>query len=402
MADECVACGMCLPSCPTYQQARTEAESPRGRIALVRGLATGQLQATEQVTDHLDACMMCRTCERICPAKVKFGKIMDESMHALSTTGHHEHSPQEKIMLRMLEDAGRLDRRFALLRVIDLLHFRGVARAALKWFSPALGKLLVRMPVTGMKMPFRERNPAIGKVKEPLMLFTGCVARHADRQSIDAAVQLLNRLGYEVNIPRGQQCCGAVHQHAGEQEEANKLLERNRRVFGQDANIPVIGLATGCTAHLQDLSEQYDQPGFPGSVVDICAFLSRDQNLPEMKFTEVPRKVLLHIPCSQRNVLRQESSVRTLLSLIPGLQVREIPSSISCCGAAGTYMFTHPEQANMQRKQILEEVNIVGEEILLTSNIGCAMHISQGLQQSGAEIRVMHPVQFVLESLLSE
>ncbi|MCP4041159.1 MAG: (Fe-S)-binding protein, partial [Gammaproteobacteria bacterium] len=239
--------------------------------------------------------------------------------------------------------------------------------------------------------------PAQGLEKGRVSLFLGCVARAIDRPVMEAAIRILTRLGYGVKIPPDQGCCGALYAHDGEARDALRLAGRNLDAFSAD---PVLTTASGCAAQLLEYpflegitAERRNQAlAFASRISDISRFLA-DREWPDgLDIRPLPARVVVHEPCSLRNVMRQQSGPYELLARIPGLEVVPLAENPACCGAAGTHMFEHGSMADGLGDEMCDAVAGTGAEMLVTSNVGCALHLSSRLRKRGSRVRVMHPV----------
>ncbi|MGM0412962.1 MAG: (Fe-S)-binding protein [Pseudomonadota bacterium] len=381
-ADRCVKCGLCLPHCPTYRLTGSEAESPRGRIALLQGLAEGQLDLTDRGRDHLDHCLACRACERVCPADVPYGRIID--------AGRRMTAPAEPAAHRRLGRLGRdgllahprrLAGAMSLLRGAQRLHLPQLARRTGLARLTGLETALAELPALPRRQRWRDHYPAEGAEVGRVALFLGCIARHTDAHRLALTVGLLNRLGYAVDVPPGQNCCGALHAHAGETAMPQRLAAENAEAFaGADT---VIHLATGCGAHLAEYPERYAL--FEGvEVVEASRFLADAEWAVEPD--PLPGRVQVHQPCTARNVLRDGGAAAALLQRIPGLEVADLPGNDQCCGAAGTWFLENPEWAAQLRAP---KVAAADADWLATTNPGCALHLAAGAPAAA----VVHPVE---------
>ena len=388
-ADKCVKCALCLPHCPTYKVSKDEGESPRGRIALMQAMATGALEITPRLEAHLDSCLACRACEAVCPAEVPYGKLIDAARRELRAHGHAE---PLKARLFAFFMRSRLRLRFlqALLGFADGSGLSGFMQRS----GPASVKRLIRM-LPAVPKPRRweavyaPRKSAGIKVQ----LFLGCVADIAQPQVTASAIAVLNAIGVEVEIPRSQGCCGALDQHAGRTDKALSLARANLAAFGGDA--PILGSASGCTASLQE----YDQLAGSGAQAfalrahDIASWLAANPILPRIEFKGWNALALVQVPCTQRNVLKSEKAGFELLKLVPGLKVKAIPASMGCCGAAGSHVLTQPEQADAFADAYADYIQEQKADVLITTNVGCALHLKAALARRGVRIPLLHPVE---------
>lgn len=394
-ADKCVKCALCLPHCPTYLASRDEGESPRGRIALMQGLATGALEDGPHLIGHLDHCLACRACEAVCPAEVPYGKLIDAARAELTNRGHRE-------PLRALAFAhamrGRNHRRFvrAVLRLSQSLGLTGLMQRS---GPAALRRLANLLPSVPKPHRWKKSYSPRARGSESVSLFLGCVADITQPQVSAAAVAVLNALGIEVHIPSSQGCCGALDQHAGRSTTAARLAKANLAAFGDQG--PVLGTASGCLATLRDYGLMQGKTGqeFAGRVQDVNSYISRHERLAQIQFKPWKARVLVQAPCTQRNVMKSDKSVPEILKLIPDLEVDVLPASLGCCGAAGSYMLTQVEQADAFADKFAEAIAARKPDVLITSNVGCSLHLASALKRRGLDIPVMHPVEILAKQL---
>lgn len=235
------------------------------------------------------------------------------------------------------------------------------------------------------------RQSAKGRVG----LFLGCATAAEQGGALKAAVEVLNRGGFDVEIPANQGCCGALAQHAGDTAAAKRQSNVLRQQFtnGLDA---VISIASGCGVHINS----YESPlAVPHR--DICEFLITENGLTTSDFKPLGRTVLSHVPCTMNNVYRGSSWPSALLSLIPELTITPLGEAGQCCGSAGDYMLRHPETAEALRRPLLDQIQAEPQAYVTTTNIGCAMHIAAGLLEHGERREVLHPVELLARQLIS-
>lgn len=394
-ADKCVKCALCLPHCPTWRETRNESESPRGRIALMQGFATGALEITPRLAAHLNQCLGCRACEAVCPAEVPYGKLIDAAHEALQN-----HAQRESWLARAL--SWWVGRRWRLHLLHGLLWFSqlsGLQRLA--GFSAPLRGLVRLMPA--LRAPARRRihYPASGDKRGDVSLFLGCVARIAEPRVSDAAITLLNAAGYDVHVPLTQTCCGALDQHAGRRAAAARLAAANLSAFGTDHG-PVLSTASGCGATLMEypgISDTGAAVEFADRHHDINQFLATYTALDGIAFSAWPATVVLHNPCTLRNVLKADQHVLALLQRIPQLDIVVLPASTGCCGAAGSYLLDQPRMADRLGDRIADEIARRNPAALVTSNVGCAMHLAAASARRGQTLSVMHPLEVLAQHL---
>ena len=383
--DQCVKCGLCLPHCPTYRLRRDEAESPRGRIALIQGLASSALTPSPRLDAHLASCLECRACEPACPSLVAVGAIMDEVRTRRTLALPAWRRRVKRTWLTALGSA----------RFMGLVARLGAVYRAmgLNWLARRLG--LRRLPhlhayarlAEGLHPPgpWKGRQGQEGEVA----LFIGCVSEVAQGAALTAAVSVLERLGIGVARPAGQGCCGAMLRHNGFPDGADRLLGLNAATL---SSRPLVGVASACVAELRS------HPGL-ARTQEICSLLAATPWPAGLDLNPLPADVLVHEPCSHRNLLGGNADVHRLLARIPGLRIADLPDNALCCGAAGTYLLQHPRTAQALLAPKLAHLDRLRPRFLVTTNPGCALHLAAGLREAGLPIEVCHPVELVARQL---
>jgi len=378
-ADHCVKCGLCLPVCPTYRLAVLEAESPRGRIALIQGLLQGGLARAPSLERHLDSCLGCRACEAACPSGVHYGALIDGARTRL----RRPRGIGRRALLALASRPRWFAGASALARALGLRRLAG-------WLPDPLGRWLGFVAPAPAPAPRTLSAAPRGASRGRVGIFLGCVAREADAAVHRSAARLLAALGYGVVCPADQGCCGAMHLHAGLPEQAARLAETNGRAFTGLGLEAILVTATGCGAVLREHG-----PGV--AAVDLLGFLAR-ADWSGLEAHADPVRVAVHLPCSARDAGLAVADVLGLLARIPGVEAMPIDPGLGCCGAAGTYMLHHAATADALRQGVLDAVAATGAKVLVTANTGCAMHLRAGLAARGLRVRVAHPVELLAEA----
>src|SRR5690606_1795042 len=386
LADRCVQCGLCLPHCPTYRLDRTEAESPRGRIAWVKAVAEARIAPGPAGDRHLDHCLGCRRCEAVCPAGVAYGELLTG---ARAAQAQRRRRPwRERLALALMARPRWLARLAGLYRTLAPPWPRARRPAGPPPPPPAPTR-----PARPAAAPARAEAQApadpAGQAAAPAAparaaLFVGCVAGPWEAPARAALARLCAAAGLALDLPAGQGCCGTAALHAGDLAGASRLGAGNRRAFAGHAR--VLCLASGCQETLAR-SLGADTP-----VED--ALVSLEALAGQLRFRDAGgRRVALHIPCSQRNVVHSDAAMRRLLLRVPGLVLLELPDG-GCCGAAGLHQLNEPARAAALRQPLLQALAASGAEELLSANIGCRLHLA-----AGTTMPVRHPVEFLAEHL---
>ena len=412
---DCVHCGLCLPSCPTYVTTGVEMSSPRGRIAMVRALGDGRGGFSRDLVKHLDQCLGCLACQEACPSGVVYGHALEGAREAIEI--HYDRASGDRAMRWLVEHLFPYPRRlgWALSGLywyqhVGLSHL--VRRSGiLKAVSPRLAQmeaLLPRVPPARERQPVPEFTSAIGTRRGRAGLLIGCAQRYLLPGVNRATVRVLARAGYDVVAPRTQGCCGALHAHSGDVAEARKMARALIEIFdGAGADI-VVANAAGCGAAMKDYGYLLrDDPAwreraeeFSGRVRDISQVVADVTWNGNLK--QVSASVSYHDACHLAHGQRVRSEPRTILRQIPGLKLVELPESDLCCGSAGTYNLLQPEMANRLLARKVDRIRQADTDFVAAGNIGCLLQIQHGLQREGLRTRAVHPVELVDWSLHGE
>jgi glycolate oxidase iron-sulfur subunit len=409
----CVHCGLCLPACPTFTETGHEADSPRGRIQLMLGLATGAIDATESVRRHLDLCLDCRACETACPSGVVYHELIEETRARLAATqpprGQDRlmqamffsvfvHPNRLKLALlpaRILQKIGL----YPLLRKSGLFNLLPSKLRKMEQMLPAHGKLWPSA------LPEQTAPRDTGGAKQVTVgFFAGCIGSVMFEDVNRKAVDLLAACGAGVIAPRWQSCCGAIHHHNGAHEPAAEFARRNIDAFLPE-NGPAVDYITttiaGCGAMLHEYDVLLrDDPKyadrakqFVARVKDITEVLLA-LGLPEMKHA-VNQTATYHDACHLAHAQKVTVAPRKLLAQVPGLKLVPLPESDMCCGAAGTYNLTEPEMSGQLAERKLSNIESTHAPVCITGNVGCAMQIQSQADARGEKLQVLHPVEIL-------
>jgi glycolate oxidase iron-sulfur subunit len=418
---QCMHCGLCLPTCPTYDETHRERSSPRGRIRLMRDVADGRLDVSATFADEMSYCLGCLACQSACPAGVDYATLLENARGEVERVGVRRSFARRafrwltmgQILLRprLLRAAGRLVWFYERSGLQSTLRRSEIIRALMPrgFWNWEAQTPPVRPPFSNRRIRPRETTD---DAKYCVGLLTGCVQdltfAHVNRATAD--VLLANDC--EVVTPAWQACCGSLHAHNGELDWARDLARRNIDSFDLDEVDAVISNAGGCGSHLRKYGELlHDDPAYAArarlwdsKVRDIHEWLveigfrpprpaAGDQERREIVVTYDASCHLLH---GQR-VARQPLDV---LRAIPGVRLVNLPESDWCCGSAGIYSLTEPEQSAKLLARKLDHIAATGATILATANPGCLLQIERGARSDARlrGLRVYHPVELLAEA----
>ena len=392
--ESCIHCGFCLPTCPTYEVLGDEADSPRGRIMLMKEVLEGTLDPAV-AAPHIDRCLGCVACQTHCPSGVEYGNLISSYR---SLEGSKVHSPGTF--------AGKLRRKLASLTLpypkrFSLAMKMGKLGRRLRWVTPkALHPMLDLVPEA---LPPAEvvpdLSPAIGTERGIVFLHIGCAAQVLRPDITSAAIRVLNQNGISVHVPKAQGCCGALHWHIGDAKNAMKLATINLAAFG-NGDEPIITTAAGCGSGMHeyplmmagqrniDLAKR-----FADRTIDISEYLDRIGIVPPPKVTKL--RIAYHDACHLAHAQKVRKPPRNLLKSIPGVELVELQESDLCCGSAGTYNIDQPEIAAQLGKRKIDNVVASQCDIVALGNIGCQIQIEQHLSKAGKAIPVLHTIQIL-------
>lgn len=412
---DCVHCGLCTSACPTYVETGDENDSPRGRIYLMRSVVDGRLELTDKVQHHLDLCLDCRSCETACPSGVQYGRLLEPFRVELQqeTPAAPGQAAQQKrpdwfhrwILYGLFPYRRRMAFALAPARLMQWLRLdRLLEKSGLNALLPQrLRRMQAQLPQLGRTLPqLPEFLPAIGPRRAKVGLFLGCVADAMFRSVHWATARVLQQNGCDVVIPSAQGCCGAIHYHSGASLPTLELMKQNIAAFRDtDLNAIVVNVA-GCGSMLKDYGHIVEEIGAdsgidPSGIVpqfrDINEFLAELGPIaPEGRIDAV---VAYQDACHLQHAQRITAQPRTLLNLIPGLQVKEIGEPELCCGAAGSYNLTQPEMADRLGLRKVSNLLDVNPQIIVSGNAGCSLQLQAQLKKQGRNVPVLHPMELL-------
>lgn len=411
---QCIHCGFCLESCPTYRQTRLETASPRGRLSLMRAVAEGALPVDQGFAEVLDLCLGCRACESACPSGVRYGHLLEEARVLTAPVarppwlvrfGLKHLLPHPRRMRLMGRLAGWA-------KGTGLLAWLGRRR----WLPAAAADLASALP------PVEAVGPIPQADRPAALYFHGCVQEAVLPGQNRAAVGLLERLGTPCAAPAGQTCCGALHLHQGDREAARGLARQNIAAFEAACeaagDLAIINHAGGCGTHLKQYGELLaDDPDwaerarrFAARVRDLAEWLvesGADRRLaglagdPSGHPAGAPVRVTYQDSCHLAHGQRVRSQPRALLRALPGVALVEMAGADQCCGSAGIYNLLQPAMAGAVLSEKMGHLAATEAMVVVTANPGCHLQLCQGVRQAGLadHVRVLSLAEFLAERL---
>jgi glycolate oxidase iron-sulfur subunit len=405
--NQCVHCGLCLASCPTFAELGTEMDSPRGRIFLIKALAEGRIGLSDTTVRHLSLCLDCRACETVCPAGVPYGRLIEAAKAEIE---HQRPGGLARRLFRALNFGVLLGHPAMLRAAATMLRFyqasgaQVLARATglmrlLPGTLPAWEALMPRVPGAAERAPLPAVIPAAAPRRARVALLTGCVQSVVFGAHNRATARVLARNGVEVAVPSDQGCCGALNAHGGDHARALEMARRTIDVFERERVDAVVVNTSGCGAHMKAYGSLLENDPvwaerarrFAARVQDIAEFLAREPLRGPLQ--PVAMTVAYHDPCHVVHGQKIRTQPRQLLAQIPSLTVVPLVESEWCCGSAGIYNLTEPEMADRLLRRKIEHVLASGAEAIVTSNPGCILQIEKGLRDRGSPVRVLHLVE---------
>ena len=414
---QCMHCGLCLPTCPTYLETRVERNSPRGRISLMRAVADGELEVTRAFAHEMDYCLGCLACTTACPAGVDYGTLFESARAEAERSGAA--AGPSRSLIRFVSLRFLLFRPWALRLAGRLLWAYGASGLqALVRKSGVLSLLPRRIgEVERQAIPVRrqfsdaiiapvERPP--GEVRHRVLLLTGCIQDIAFSDVNRATADVLLANGCEVTTPRAQSCCGSLHAHNGDLASAAALARRQLDAVDPGGFDAIISNSAGCGSHLKRYHHLLADDSAYAERAAAWSRKTRDifEWLVEIGFTKPaapprsdgPTPLTYHEACHLCHGQRITSQPREVLNSLPGFELRECPESAMCCGSAGVYSLTQPVTAGWLRDRKVANIRLTGAAVVATANPGCQLHIQQGFRGAGLRPRIVHPVVLLAEA----
>ncbi len=411
---KCVHCGFCLQSCPTYLETGLEAESPRGRIALMKAVEEGRTRITPAIVGHWDKCLQCRACEVVCPSGVPYGRLMEATRANVETVFKRpfiQRRARKMGFNAVLPNTKRLNRIGSLFRFYQksgLQKFARKTRAVRMAPGGSLEKFLPKLSDKFFIASGQIIHPE-GEVRARVALLGGCVMRLTHAPTLDAVIRVLARNGVEVYVPETQGCCGALNAHSGERDSAREMARRNIDAFLEIEIDAIIVASAGCGSTMKEYDELLsNDPEYADKAADV-AERTKDihEFLSELGFTEPTGnlavggnnlKVTYQDSCHLGHAQQITDPPRQLLNAIPGIELIEMKESLICCGSAGTYSLIEQEMSQRLGRRKSANIAASGATVVATANPGCVIQMEQALERAGEDTQVRYVIDLLDES----
>ncbi|MCQ2008721.1 (Fe-S)-binding protein [Sporolactobacillus sp. STSJ-5] len=414
----CMRCGFCLPSCPTYiETGHQEKHSPRGRIALMKGVTDGIIEPDDDFAHSLDLCLGCRACEPVCPSGVQYGHLLEDARAIL------QRNKKQTVRVKMIRKGvfeqlfPRQDRMEKVTGLIGFYQRSGLSKVARKvgfmnLFPESMATMEKVLPEVPRRSEMKQRPRYFeheGEKKATVALFAGCLMDTMFFDTNNATIKLLRKAGCDVEIPENQLCCGALHGHNGELEKSKEMAKRNIEAFEAAEADYIITNAGGCSAFLIEYDhllknepEWADRAKhFVAKLKDISALLV-DLDFQKTHRLRLPEQIITYQDsCHLRNVMKTFDEPRILLNAIEGAQFVEMEGADTCCGSAGDYNIVQPDMAIQILDHKMEKVAGTHAQTIVTANPGCLLEMKLGVERAHrtGEVRAMHIADILVEAL---
>jgi len=412
----CTRCGFCLPSCPTYIETnQDEVHSPRGRIALMKGLVDGVIEPSDEVKRSIDMCLGCRACEPVCPSGVQFGHLLEQARDAIYQTNEQSFIekttrsfafnhlfPQQQRMRRVTNAIGLYQRS----GLQTVAHKTRLIRLLPKELR-TMEKVLPDVPKRKAMKQRPTHIKAIASKRKQVAFFSGCLMDTMFMETNEATKKLLQYAGCDIVIPNTQACCGALHGHSGEQDKAKEMAKRNIQAFEEEEVDFIITNAGGCGAFLVDyaylLRDDSDwkerAENFANKIKDISSILM-ELEFHQLDLTLDEQVITYQDSCHLKNGQKTFMEPRQLIEAIQGVTYLEMEDASRCCGSAGIYNIVESEMSMQILDHKMEKVKETEAKTIVTANPGCLLQMKLGIEREGLSdsIRAVHLVDLLLEA----
>jgi len=412
---QCIHCGMCLATCPTYDITKLERSSPRGRIKMIKSVARGEMEMSRIFADEMNFCLDCQACETACPAGVKYGRMVETARVVIDNT-------------KYVSRAGVTIKRFALRKIVAsrnglkfvsrllwLYQKTGLQKLVrlsriLKFFSKNLSEVETLSPVIADKFSdtqIKEIELPNGEVKYKTAFHFGCLMNTMFADINIDTIDVLKECGCKIITPQNQVCCGSLMGHNGDMEFALKLARKNIDAFDKHDYDYLISNSAGCGAFMKDYAHLLeDDPAyaekakrFSSKVKDVMEFFSEQKPKLIFNLELEPELTTYHDACHLIHAQKVSTQPREVIKSLPGVKYTELEEASWCCGSAGIYNVVRYDDAVKQLERKMTNIKNTNAKIVLTGNPGCMGQIKHGTKKFNVDVEVLHPVTLIKRSL---
>lgn len=408
---QCIHCGMCLATCPTYDITKLERSSPRGRIKMIKSVARGEMEMSRIFADEMNFCLDCQACETACPAGVKYGRMVETARVVIDNT-------------KYVSKLGVMIKRFALRKIVASRNgLKFVSRllwlyqkiglqkfvrlsGILKIFSKNLAEIETLSPFIAEKFSdtqIKEIELPIGEVKYKTAFHFGCLMNTMFADINIDTIDVLKECGCKIITPQDQVCCGSLMGHNGDMDFALKLARKNIDAFDKHDYDYLISNSAGCGAFMKDYAHLLEDDlayaekakRFSSKVKDVMEFFSEQK--PELKFNlELePELTTYHDACHLIHAQKVSTQPREVIKSLPGVEYKELEEASWCCGSAGIYNVVRYDDAVKQLERKMNNIKNTKAKIVLTGNPGCMGQIKHGTKKFNVDVEVLHPITLI-------
>ena len=393
----CTRCGFCLPSCPTYIETEyDEVHSPRGRIALMKGVVDGVIEPSDEVKESIDMCLGCRACETVCPSGVKFGRLLEQARDAIYQD--NEQTWKEKALRGTFFNHvfPKQDRMVSLVNLLGIYQRSGLQKMTrksgiMRLFPESMEDMEKVLPKVPKRQEMKHRPvhlKPLQEKKKKVAFFSGCLMDTIFMKTNDATMKLLQYAGCEIVIPKTQSCCGALHGHSGEVAKAREMAKRNIIAFEEAEVDYIITNAGGCGAflvdydHLLDSDPEWSERAarFSAKIKDITSVLV-DLEFNQQRLALPEQRVAYQDSCHLKNGQKTFMEPRKLLESIENVTYVEMKDASRCCGSAGIYNLVQSEMSMQILDYKMEQAEETNAATIVTANPGCLLQMKLGIER---------------------
>lgn len=405
---DCIHCGICLSACPTYDLLGTEADSPRGRIYLMRALSEGRAELNETTVGHLDSCLGCRACETACPSGVHYGELLTPVRDEIERKFPRSTKDRQgrKFLLDLLTNPAKMAPAILGAKLGGkLLGGANPASMVNKFlFGPKVPDLPLPDEVGFTVKALPEFTPAKGERRARVAVLAGCVMQVLFQRINRATIRVLAENGCDVLVPRAVGCCGAFHMHNGFHDDAKSRAQGLIAALERENFDALVINSAGCGSSIKEYPELFHgDPAWEeraralaAKAKDVSEYLAELGLVPPTR--ELKVRAAYHDACHLAHGQKIKSQPRQLLEAIPGLELVEFNNSDWCCGSAGIYNFLQPDLAGQLQEKKVDNIEAVHPDLVVMGNPGCHAWIEAGLRAHGNQVPVKHTVEVLDEA----